>query len=125
MKHSSITEKDDFLATPVDIVHLLIVFQKSSRPFSHQRRLDRETAQAALAQMGPTCAIPEKEAMPSARSKEAAATARPRRERACGCGTCSWCRDNQRWERVYREKFADPTYYAPRRLRHDSTLSQF
>lgn len=39
----------------------------------------------------------------------------------CTCGVCSTCRDNDRWERIFQEKFADPTYYM-RRLRVDSTL---
>lgn len=39
----------------------------------------------------------------------------------CACGVCSTCRDNERWERIFQEKFADPTYYM-RRLRVDSTL---
>lgn len=44
-----------------------------------------------------------------------------RRTAQCTCGVCYTCRDNDRWERIFQEKFADPTYYI-RRLRVDSTL---
>ena len=39
---------------------------------------------------------------------------RPRSDVArgrCSCGVCARCRDNARWERIFREKFADPSYY--------------
>jgi len=39
----------------------------------------------------------------------------------CTCGVCHTCRDNDRWERIFQEKFADPTYYLGH-LRRDSTL---
>jgi hypothetical protein len=35
----------------------------------------------------------------------------------CRCGHCRLCLDNARWERIYAEKFADPTYYT-RRVTH-------
>lgn len=44
-----------------------------------------------------------------------------KRPARCTCGVCYTCRDNDRWERIFQEKFADPTYYM-RRLRVDSTL---
>lgn len=40
----------------------------------------------------------------------------------CRCGQCLRCRDNARWERIYREKFADPNYYASRPVRQGSSL---
>jgi hypothetical protein len=30
----------------------------------------------------------------------------------CRCQRCPTCIDNARWERIFREKFADPNYYA-------------
>ena len=45
------------------------------------------------------------------------------RRRRCRCGVCTQCLDNARWERIFQEKFADPTYYTVRWLRRDSTLS--
>lgn len=41
----------------------------------------------------------------------------------CDCGKCPRCRDNARWERIYREKFADADYYADRPLCRGSSLS--
>lgn len=29
----------------------------------------------------------------------------------CKCGQCQQCLDNERWERIFAEKFADPDYY--------------
>jgi hypothetical protein len=45
-----------------------------------------------------------------------------KRPARCTCGVCHTCRDNDRWERIFQEKFADPTYYI-KRLRRDSTLN--
>ena len=45
-----------------------------------------------------------------------------RRMRRCTCGTCARCADNARWERIFREKFADPAYYADRPIRSQSPL---
>lgn len=36
---------------------------------------------------------------------------RPGRTRRCQCGKCVQCLENARWERIFAEKFADPTYY--------------
>ena len=43
--------------------------------------------------------------------------------RRCQCGRCHACLDNARWERIFLEKFADPTYYQPRPIRQTSPLS--
>ena len=42
--------------------------------------------------------------------------------RRCACRQCAVCRDNARWERIFQEKFADPTYYSPRPPRRGSSL---
>lgn len=47
----------------------------------------------------------------------------PGRSRRCQCGTCMRCLDNARWERIFTEKFADPTYYKSITVRHNSTLA--
>ena len=41
----------------------------------------------------------------------------------CDCGKCPRCLENARWERIYREKFADADYYADRPLCRGSSLS--
>ena len=40
--------------------------------------------------------------------------------RGCTCRTCS---DNARWERIFQEKFADPSYYSNPITRNGSSLS--
>jgi hypothetical protein len=49
---------------------------------------------------------------------------RIRERRYCQCGQCKWCLDNARWERIFNEKFLDPTYYSGLSVRHSSTLAQ-
>jgi hypothetical protein len=39
------------------------------------------------------------------------------------CGRCHRCLDNARWERIFAEKFADPTYYEKRLVSHSSPLA--
>jgi hypothetical protein len=29
----------------------------------------------------------------------------------CKCGQCRQCQEDERWERIFAEKFADPDYY--------------
>jgi DNA-binding NarL/FixJ family response regulator len=43
--------------------------------------------------------------------------------RNCACGLCPKCRDNARWEQIFQQKFADPTYYRSKSLRLQSALS--
>jgi hypothetical protein len=48
----------------------------------------------------------------------------PRRALGCSCGACKRCLDNARWERVFSEKFADPSYYGGVLVRHNSSLAR-
>ena len=50
------------------------------------------------------------------------ASAPAHRPRRCQCGACAPCLDNARWERIFREKFADPTYYQRRVPKQGSSL---
>src|SRR5579872_2347137 len=34
------------------------------------------------------------------------------KKRGCKCGDCASCTEAARWERIFREKFADPEYYS-------------
>jgi hypothetical protein len=43
--------------------------------------------------------------------------------RRCRCGHCPRCVDNARWERIFEAKFADPNYYSPRPMRHESSIN--
>jgi hypothetical protein len=49
-------------------------------------------------------------------------TARQRQAR-CSCGTCERCLEDARWERIFNEKFADPSYYRRTAIRHNSALA--
>ena|ERR1700761_1516929 len=42
----------------------------------------------------------------------------------CRCGSCSTCLDDARWDRIFNEKFADPTYYKGRMPSHASPLAR-
>ena len=39
------------------------------------------------------------------------------------CGLCVRCLDEARWERIFRQKFADPTYYRKRPVKYSSPLA--
>jgi hypothetical protein len=51
------------------------------------------------------------------------APARQAGRRQCHCGTCPKCVENARWERIFQERFADPLYYSPRGIRHNSPIN--
>ena len=40
----------------------------------------------------------------------------------CRCRQCAACMDEARWERIFREKFADPLYYGSQSGRASSPL---
>jgi hypothetical protein len=42
--------------------------------------------------------------------------------RRCACGVCSFCTENARWERIFKEKFADPNYYKGLPIKFSSPL---
>ena len=46
------------------------------------------------------------------------------RRQGCACGACQTCRENARWERIFNEKFADPSYYQKRGPQFSSPLSE-
>lgn len=41
----------------------------------------------------------------------------------CRCGVCRACTEEARWEKVFTEKFADPTYYSDRAPKFCSPLA--
>jgi hypothetical protein len=45
------------------------------------------------------------------------------RPRQCQCGRCPACLDNARWERIFKQKFADPDYYSYSRIPQGSSLN--
>jgi hypothetical protein len=44
-------------------------------------------------------------------AQHAVRPARQNRRVRCVCGHCRQCQDDARWNRIFAEKFADPTYY--------------
>ena len=46
-----------------------------------------------------------------------------RRSGRCACGVCRRCLDDARWERIFKERFADPGYYTGILVRHNSCLA--
>lgn len=40
----------------------------------------------------------------------------------CHCGTCQRCVEEARWERIFKERFADPDYYKERPARFGSSM---
>ncbi len=131
---------EDFLASPAELVGLIARFADSSRKRSTQHRLDRELAREALAALLATMALTKPamsppfaelpasppvadDAMAPAKAAAPAVVTRIHRRQYCQCGKCKWCLDNVRWARVFEEKFADPAYYGPIRVRHNSSLA--
>ena len=47
----------------------------------------------------------------------------PKSRSRCHCRSCRWCEDDARWDRIFNEKFADPTYYSERSIRMASPLA--
>ncbi|MGA2118818.1 MAG: hypothetical protein ABSH56_29210 [Bryobacteraceae bacterium] len=45
------------------------------------------------------------------------------RRMVCKCGQCRQCLENERWERIFTKKFADPDYYASRLVHYTSPLT--
>ena len=40
----------------------------------------------------------------------------------CHCGVCLRCREEARWDRIFKERFADPDYYKQRPARFGSSM---
>jgi hypothetical protein len=40
----------------------------------------------------------------------------------CHCGACPRCQEEARWERIFKERFADPDYYKDRPARFGSSM---
>ena len=128
---------EDFLASEADLFSILAHVSGGYGPHSQQRRrgqIPRETAPsyplphaaAPLTRAQSHAAIPAS-AQPSARrNPDGVEDGRYRiqRRQLCKCGECRWCLDNLRWDRIFNERFADPTYYGSLTIRHNSALSE-
>jgi hypothetical protein len=131
---------EDFLASPAELVAVLAHFADSNRRYSTQHRRDRQLAQEALATLLPVktlaepavlldveeppgASIPVTDRTIASVKGPAVGISRVQGRQYCQCGKCKWCLDNARWERVFEEKFADPAYYGPIRVMHNSSLA--
>jgi len=134
---------DQFLASTADLANLLAQFTSSRPSRSAERRRDRQLAEIAPSDFLQVAFPAEQPRRTSACAGGAAIPGAPktfnrlsvpvetegrrsgvRQRQYCQCGQCKWCLDNARWERIFNEKFLDPTYYAGLSVRHSSTLAQ-
>jgi hypothetical protein len=135
------------LATAGDLFNVIDHFAHYHRGHSLQRRLDQETAQAALSNLLLNIVTLEEEVRPQpamrpvairAPSGQPVLPAKPakspgrhvreagkgaRGREYCKCGHCKACLDNARWEQIFNERFAVPGYYGAPTVSHSSTLA--
>ena len=79
-----------------------------------------ETIQSLLASLGQPVRGSRRKVPVEMNLKPVRVNKAPRCPRGCACRTCS---DNARWERIFQEKFADPSYYSNPVTRNGSSLS--
>jgi hypothetical protein len=150
MPNSTLSSSEDFLASTADLVNVLTHFAGSSPRHSAQHRQDLAFVHTALSNLLPE--VPTTTELPTPQPASLLGVSVParqgttvgtgaatsgrsvavgmrdaktgvRRYQYCQCGHCKWCLDNARWDRIFNEKFADPTYYASFVVRHNSTLA--
>ena len=136
---------DHFLASSAELASLLAQFA-NPRAGSHSRQRSHGQSALSIHVQGTSPAGPpqrhpvaqEAATMPGAqeavwqkfrstaqRSTETQdSRSRVRERQYCRCGHCKWCLDNARWDRIFNEKFRDPTYYDRLTVRHSSTLAE-
>jgi hypothetical protein len=142
---------EDFLASTADLVSVLAHLAGSGELHRSRRHRDQQIAEAALSKllrpMHTTVQLPPAApvfavafALPApqrtvvrdgARAsgervpvKKADGLSRRERRQHCKCGQCEWCLSNARWDRIFNDKFADPSYYGHLVVRHNSTLAE-
>jgi hypothetical protein len=79
-----------------------------------------QTIQALLASIGQPARGSRHRAPAVANPKPVRVIKTPGCVRGCTCRRCS---ENARWERIFQEKFADPSYYSYPTTRNGSSLS--
>jgi hypothetical protein len=126
MINASLTRTDEsFLASTEELISLLGKMATPATRHSANRRRDARLAQEALSQFVPS-PVEEPQTARSGRGGRGEKRDDPdrvRRRQFCKCGECKWCVENARWERIFNEKFCDPTYYGPLQVRRNSTLA--
>ena len=125
---------EDLLASTADLVGALAHLAGTSKPHSAQGLRNQRLEAAALftllrnidatAELPPPAhVVPLAAPAPAPLRIVALRRSRPQRRQYCNCGRCKWCLDNVRWDRIYNEKFASPTYYGGIVVRHNSSLA--
>jgi len=151
MTNSTPFQDEGFLASTADLVGLLVQFNAQPNRRSLRNRRDVKLAQDAYSHLfpgsewrdhRPVPAASPSPAAPAADGRMAVANKEPmaghatiaaeasngisriRRQQRCQCGSCQRCLDNAKWDRIFNEKFADPSYYGGLVVRHSSTLAE-
>jgi hypothetical protein len=126
------TFDDSFLASPIEVVTVLVQLadRRSSRGhiprdvlpeiLSHKPFAIIQTQRVALMKTGVSMDAVSDTRQPRVRAPHSSSG---RSRKHCKCGHCRWCLDNARWDRIFAERFDDPTYYGVLRVRHDSSLA--
>lgn len=139
MESMSVTP-DAVLASDSDIMALLAGLAAPRTRRSSKDRNDQQLARsvitAILPALAPSSYLGAKQSatIPATADSheppvgvESAASGKPvsriRQRQYCKCGACKWCLDNARWDRIFNEKFVDPTYYRTHPVRHSSSLA--
>ncbi len=124
------------LASSADLIGILAGLAAPT----HRRvsKRDARLARAAVAQLFPNLMPADVEMPPVIPAPNAGRLPQPKavlaerpaekkqfrgRRVRCTCGGCAQCLDNAKWDRIFNEKFADPTYYGALQVRHNSTLA--
>jgi hypothetical protein len=141
---------EDFLASTADLVGVLAHLASSRGLRSLQCQRDQQMVEEALSKLlrmhtpvkmppaAPAVAVASPQPAPQRTVARGGARAsggrvpvnkrdglfRPERRRYCKCGQCEWCLSNARWDRIFKDKFADPAYYGHLVVRHNSTLAE-
>jgi hypothetical protein len=122
---------EDFLASAADLLGILAHVSGGCGPHSQQRRrgqIPEHAGPYALQNIPAPLSRPQLRSVIPASSQSCAGVEdgpyRIQRRQLCKCGVCRWCLDNLRWDRIFNERFADPTYYGTLTIRHNSALSE-
>jgi hypothetical protein len=81
-----------------------------------------QTIEALLASIGQPARTQRHRVQAQVPTRMSRPSRAPKCARGCTCRTCS---DNERWDRIFREKFADPNYYSDPITRNGSSLADY
>jgi hypothetical protein len=105
------------LATVADVLHACMTFGTEAGQRGRSACFEVKLKPAQAPKPGTASASPGGNTSPPVLA------VRTKRRQPCKCGECRNCKDNARWERIFNQKFADPTYYNSQQVRHNSSLA--